>query len=507
MWWWILGVVVAVLVGVALYDVVQPRHAVLRNFPIVGHLRYLLEKIGPELRQYIVTGNDQERPFNRNERRWVYASSKRQNNYFGFGSDSHMDARASYIILRPAAFPYPAAAPAVEAVPSAKVMGEARGRRHAFRPASLVNISGMSFGSMSANAVEALNRGAALAGCMHNTGEGGISKYHRHGGDLMLQLGTAYFGCRDADGRFSLERLVEACQRDPVKAIEIKLSQGAKPGQGGVLPAAKVSAEIAAARGVPEGVDCISPSRHAEFSDIDSMLDFVERIAEATGLPVGIKAAIGSRRFWDSLAAEMESGTRGVDFITVDGGEGGTGAAPLVFADHVSLPFMAAHARVFSAFAERGLQQKVTFIGSGRLGLPDRAALALALGVDMVHIAREAMLSIGCIQAQRCHTGHCPVGVTTQSQWLQRGLEPQSKGQRAGTYVRVLRSELLKLANACGVAHPGLLTLEHIELLDHGVPQNPWARFRYEKGWSLPGEKDIRDVTELMDQAIPLAHG
>lgn len=505
--WWVIALVVvlAVVVLVAVYDVTQRRHAVLRNFPIIGHLRYLLERIGPELRQYIVTGNDQERPFNRNERRWVYASSKQQNNYFGFGSDSHMDARSGYIILRPALFPYPAANMPIGGVPCAKVLGGHRQRRHAFRPPSIVNISGMSFGSLSGPAVEALNRGAAQAGCLHNTGEGGISRHHRHGGELMLQIGTAYFGCRDERGRFSLERLVELCQRDPVRAIEIKLSQGAKPGQGGVLPGPKVTAEIAAARGVTQGIDCVSPSGHSAFRDLDSMLDFVEMVADATGLPVGIKAAVGSRAMWVQLAQLMESGTRGVDFITVDGGEGGTGAAPLVFADHVSLPFMSAHARVYSAFAERDLQDAIVFVGSGRLGLPHRAALGFALGVDLVHVAREAMLSIGCIQAQRCHTGHCPAGVATQSAWLARGLDPPSKADRAARYVTVLRSELLKLAHTCGVAHPGLLNLDHIELLDHGVPRNPWTQFAYQKGWSLPSDEDVREITRLMD-GVDSAH-
>ena len=239
-------------------------------------------------------------------------------------------------------------------LPAGKVMGEARGRRLAFRPASVVNISGMSFGSLSANAIEALNKGAALAGCWHNTGEGALSPYHRNGGDIVFQIGTSYFGCRDEHGTFELARLVDLVASAPVKAIEIKLSQGAKPGLGGMLPGAKVSQEIADIRGIPAGQDCASPSRHQVFHDVDSMLDFVELVADATGLPVGIKSAVGNVEFWDHLVAEMAKGGRGVDFVNVDGGEGGTGAAPLVFADSVAFPFRLGFAEVYRRFAGGG---------------------------------------------------------------------------------------------------------------------------------------------------------
>src|SRR4029079_6704682 len=297
----------------------------------------------------------------------------------------------------------PMAAHEVE-LPGVKVIGAARGRPGAVRPKSVVNISAMSFGSLSGNAVEALNRGAVLADCLHNTGEGGISSYHRHGGELIFQIGTAYFGCRDAEGRFDLEKLKAVVAGAPVRALEIKLSQGAKPGLGGLLPAAKVSAEIAEARGVPVGRDCVSPSRHAEFSDADSLFDWVDVLAAETGLPVGIKSAVGDDEFWYELTDLMRSTGRGVDFVTIDGGEGGTGAAPLIFTDTVSLPFQLGFARVYRIFAERALQDRVAFIGGGKLGLPDNAIVAFALGCDMVNVAREAMLAIGCIQAQKCHT-------------------------------------------------------------------------------------------------------
>src|ERR671917_1654196 len=421
--------------AVAVRDLTQRKHALLRNYPLLGHARYLLESIGPELRQYLVAGNNEERPFTRDQRRWVYASAKGENNYFGFGTDNDLEYTAGYAVINHRTFgravppSHPASAADV-ALPSAKVLGGPRGRAHAFRPTSVVNVSAMSFGSLSGAAVEALNRGAALAGCLQNTGEGGLSVHHRHGGELVFQLGTAYFGCRDEQGRFDLQRLKDLVASAPVRALEVKLSQGAKPGLGGLLPAAKVSAEIAETRGVREGVDCISPSRHAEFSDPDSLLDWVELLAEETGLPVGIKAAVGDMGFWHELTGLMARGDRGVDFVTVDGGEGGTGAAPLIFTDSVSLPFQLGFARVYSVFARAGLHERVTFVGAGKLGLPDNAVVAFALGCDMVNVAREAMLAIGCIQAQKCHTDTCPTGVATQNAWLAHGLDPQLKSVR-----------------------------------------------------------------------------
>src|SRR5918993_3142413 len=298
------------LAAVAARDLLQREHTLLRNFPVLGHARYLLEAVGPELRQYLVAGNNEERPFTRDQRRWVYASAKKENNYFGFGTDNDLEYTAGYPVIKHRTFGRAVPATTVQAgheveLPSAKVLGGPRGRAAAFRPASVVNISAMSFGSLSGAAVEALNRGAALAGCMHNTGEGGLSRHHRHGADLVFQIGTAYFGCRDEEGRFDLQRLKDLVAGAPVRALEIKLSQGAKPGLGGVLPGAKVSPEIAATRGVPVGEDCISPSRHAEFSDTDSLLDWVELLAAETGLPVGIKSAVGDMQFWDELTSLM----------------------------------------------------------------------------------------------------------------------------------------------------------------------------------------------------------
>jgi len=490
----------AFLIVVVIHDVTQKRHAIIRNFPVVGHLRYWLEALGPELRQYIVTSNDEERPFSRDQRRWVYSSSKKENNYFGFGTDNDLE-KPGYILVRHSAFPIHTPHPGEPGydsnypLASIRVLGGYRNRKHAFRPTSLVNTSAMSYGSLSPNAVEAINRGVALAGALQNTGEGGISDYHRKGGDIIWQVGTGYFGCRDHDGKFSMEKFCESVASAKVRAIEIKLSQGAKPGLGGVLPAAKITPEIAAIRGISMGRDCISPASHSAFSDVSSMLDWIESLADATGLPVGIKSAVGDKQFWADLAREIDRTKRAPDFITIDGGEGGTGAAPLVFADHVALPFRLGFAEVYRAFCEQSVQHHVVFIGSGKLGFPEAGLLSLALGCDMINVAREAMLSIGCIQAQRCHTGHCPTGVATQNRWLMRGLDPTLKSARLANYLATLRKDLVQLAHACGVAHPSLVTLDQLAII--GGPDGPIpARevYRYMPGWGMPPELDAEAV-------------
>jgi glutamate synthase domain-containing protein 2 len=498
-WFWpaLLGVVVAMVV----YDLTQTRHAILRNFPIIGHFRYWLESVGPELRQYIVTSNDEERPFSRDQRRWVYASAKQENNYLGFGTDNEMELSPNYLVIKHNTIGWPEDRPHAEGypLPCAKVLGRHRGRRKAFRPASVVNISAMSFGSLSSHAVEALNRGAAICGCLHNTGEGGISPYHLNGGELIWQLGTGYFGARTPDGGFDRGRFLEKVAAHPVRAVELKLSQGAKPGLGGVLPAVKVTAEIAAIRGVPPGQAVLSPPGHRAFRDVDEMLDFVEDLAEASGLPVGIKSAVGELGFWRELAARMASEARGVDFITIDGGEGGTGAAPFAFADHVALPFKIGFSRVYRVFAERGMHRDVVWLSSGKLGFPETGLLAFCLGADMINVAREAMMAIGCIQAQRCHTDHCPTGVATQNKWLVRGLVPTDKAGRMANYVMTLRKELLRLSHACGVDHPGFLTSDHMEILDGSFRSRPlYEVFHYEPGWEIPSERDRDEVLREM---------
>ena len=457
------------LLLVFIHDMVQKKHAILRNFPLVGHLRYLLEKIGPELRQYWVANDKEEMPFTRAERSWVYATSKKQNSNFGFGS-SELMYDTGYPILKHSAFPtrdkYDADGNLLtSSMPCAKLIGAAHNRKNSYRPESIVNISAMSFGSLGKNAVAALNLGAKEAHCYHNTGEGGISPYHKLGGDLVWQIGTGYFGARDAEGKFSMEVFKQAIENNPtVKMIEIKLSQGAKPGKGGILPKDKITEEISKIRGIPRDRDCISPNSHSEFTNVSELVEFIESLADISGLPVGIKSAVGESKFWEELATQMKATNQGPDFITIDGGEGGTGAAPLAFADHVSLPFKIGFKRVYTIFKNHDLINDITWIGSSKLGFPDRAVVAFAMGCDLINIARESMLSIGCIQAQQCHTGHCPSGVATHNAWLIRGVDVPTKSKRAAQFLKGLRKEILQLTYACGYTHPCQFTGQDIEI-------------------------------------------
>jgi glutamate synthase domain-containing protein 2 len=506
---WVLVGLVAALALLAVYDVFHPRHALLRAYPLLGRARFMLEKVGPELRQYWFLQDKSERPFDRTQRNWIYESAKGQANTFGFGTEAELEESANFLVIRHAPFPHPspdrgqACAPPNFTLPCVKVIGEHRGRRGAFRPQSAVNVSAMSFGSLSGPAVQAMNGGAKRAGCLQNTGEGGLSEHHLQGGELIFQIGTAYFSCRDKQGNFSLDQLKRTIEGAPVRALEIKLSQGAKPGLGGLLPAAKNTKEIAKVREIEPGQDVVSPPGHSAFSDADEMLDFVEMLAEETGLPVGIKSAVGEGEFWEDLARRMAQDDRGVDFITIDGGEGGTGAAPLVFTDHVSLPFKIGFTRAYKAFAREGITDQVVFIGSGRLGLPEAALFAFALGADMVNVGREAMLAIGCIQAQICHTGKCPVGVTTQSRWLQRAIKPGDKAERLASYIVALRGEMCSLARACGVAHPSLVGSEHLELLDTQFSGTSVRElFGYEEGWAMADREQVESLLEELGEDL-----
>ncbi len=301
------------------------------------------------------------------------------------------------------------------------------------------------------------------------------------------------------DGRFDETRFVENCQKHNIKAIEVKLSQGAKPGIGGVLPRKKITSEIAKIRGIPMDQDCHSPNTHREFSSTDEMLDFVERLAELSGLPVGIKSAVGELDFWRELVRLMESGSRGVDFITVDGGEGGSGAAPLTFSDHVALPLKIGLSRVFRVFAETGVHERIVFIGSGKLGFPEETLLAMAMGCDMINVGRTAMLAIGCIQAQICHTGRCPTGVATQNKWLMRGLDPEDKSARLANYVTALRKEVLQLCRACGVSHPALITPDHFEILNDSFQSSSVKEtFRLQGIRTTPSTDDCDTIAAIM---------
>ena len=459
--------ILGLLALVVVYDISQKHDTIWRNFPVVGHFRNIFISIGAAIRQYWVASDKEEMPFNRADRFWIYNTSKKKNNNFGFGT-TELLYETGYPILKHAVFPiadsYNKVKDLDSKIPCAKIIGEAHNRKKPYRPSSIVNISAMSFGSLGKNAVMALNLGAKEAGCYHNTGEGGISPYHMKGADLVWQLGTAYFGARDKEGRFSKEIFKDTVQSNTkIKMIEIKLSQGAKPGKGGILPKEKITDEIAQIRGIPIGSDCISPNRHSAFSDINEMIDFIESLAEISGLPIGIKSAVGETLFWEKLANIMAEKKFGPDFITIDGGEGGTGAAPLTFTDHVSLPFKVGFKRIYTIFRELNLNNNITWIGSAKLGFPDRAVVSFAMGCDLINIARETMLSIGCIQARLCHTGHCPTGITTHNKRLQRGLDIESKSKRCTNFIKGLRKEILQLSHACGYEHPCQFTGNDIE--------------------------------------------
>ncbi|GGH43758.1 glutamate synthase [Mangrovimonas yunxiaonensis] len=485
--WWMWVIIVLFLV--ALRDVfVQKSHTISHNFPIVGHLRYILESIGPEMRQYFVANNREELPFNRIERGWIYASAKHENNYEGFGTDRDIYAH-QHIFINNAMMPFKIDKNHPNAtdktfLPCAKVMGVHNNRKRPYRPASVINVSAMSFGSLSAKAVESLNKGVKIAGAYHNTGEGGLSPYHSHGGDVIFHFGTGYFGVRDKDGNFSMEKLVALVNNNPfVRAIEIKLSQGAKPGKGGVLPGNKITKEIANIRHVEIGKDVLSPPNHSAFSNVPEMVDFIEAIAEKTGLPVGIKAAIGKLDQWEELAQIMKATNKGPDFITVDGGEGGTGAAPPSFADHVSLPWVYGFSDLYKLFKTHQLTERIVFIGSGKLGFPAKAAMAFAMGADCINVAREAMMSIGCIQAQICHTNRCPSGIATQNKWLQNGINVPLKSERLAQYFKTFRKEFIEITHAAGYEHPCQFKMHDIDVNvdDHNLSKELDKTYYYNK--------------------------
>ncbi|WCO02935.1 FMN-binding glutamate synthase family protein [Psychroserpens ponticola] len=485
--WWLW--IIIVLAVIALRDIfVQRKHTISHNFPIIGHIRYLLESIGPEMRQYFVANNREELPFNRIERSWIYASAKQENNYEGFGTDRDIYAH-QHIFINNAMMPFKVdenhpTSIDKSFIPCAKVMGAFNKRRKLYRPASIINVSAMSFGSLSAKAIESLNKGVKIAHAYHNTGEGGLSPYHKNGGDVVFHFGTGYFGVRADDGGFSMEKMVKLVEDNPfIRAIEVKLSQGAKPGKGGVLPGAKITQEISEIRGVEVGKDVLSPPNHKAFSNVPELVDFIEDIAEHTGLPVGIKAAIGKLDQWQELADIMEKTGKGPDFITVDGGEGGTGAAPPSFADHVSLPWVYGFGDLYKVFQNKGLTERIVFIGSGKLGFPAKAAMAFAMGADCINVAREAMMSLGCIQAQICHTNRCPTGIATQSKWLQNGINVPLKSERLAQYFKSFKKELIEITHAAGHEHPCQFAMDDIEVNvdDHNLSKDLSSTYMYHK--------------------------
>ena len=439
-------------------DTHQTRHSVLRNYPVIGHLRFLLEFIRPEMRQYFIESDNEAAPFSRQQRSLVYQRAKGDADKRPFGTQLDVHAQGYEWINH-------SVAPSVIASHDFRItVGE--GGTGCTQPysASVFNISAMSFGALSANAILALNGGARKGGFAHDTGEGSISQHHRvHGGDLIWEIGSGYFGCRDEAGRFSEERFAANALDPQVKMIELKLSQGAKPGHGGVLPGPKVTAEIAAARGVPAGVDCVSPARHSAFATPVEMLRFIERLRRLSGgKPVGFKFCVGHPWEWFALCkAMLETGLL-PDFIVVDGAEGGTGAAPLEFTDHVGAPLQEGLLLVHNTLVGLNLRHRVRIGAAGKVVSAFDIARCMALGADWCNSARGFMFALGCIQAQACHTGACPTGVTTQDPRRQQALVVPTKLERVWRFHQHTLMALKELVQAAGLQHPGEITASHI---------------------------------------------
>ena len=444
------------------YDLVQKKHSILRNYPLIGHLRYFLERQGEYFRQYLFAGDRDEMPFNRATRTWVYKNAKNEVGVVGFGSTNDLREPGSIIFVNA---PFPVLEDDLIPTPSFMI-GEGYCKQP-FNARSVVNISGMSYGALSAPAVRALSRGAAEVGCWMDTGEGGLSPFHLEGDcDIIMQIGTAKYGIRDHDGNFSPERARELSK--VVKAFEIKLSQGAKPGKGGILPGIKVTDEIAAIRGVPAYQDAISPNRHHDISNIEELLDKIAYIRDLTGRPVGVKTAIGGWRFVNELCDSINR--RGQDyapdFLVIDGGEGGSGAAPQALFDHMSLPISEALPRVVDALIQADLKNRIRVVASGKLVTSARAAWALCVGADFINTARGFMFSLGCIQSMRCHKNTCPTGITTHDKRLQRGLVVEEKYLRVANYAINMNKEIDMIAHSCGLRHARELRREHVRIVE-----------------------------------------
>ena len=449
------GVLWAVLL-LGIHDLIQPDEPIQRQFPVAIWGRRIAYALGPLLRQYWFAQDLEEKPFDRITRRWVHATSRGQRNTIGFGSQTDFDATGAYHVL-PATFTNMHTHPGEETGKDyERVIGEHTGVAHPVRLNHFVWINAMSYGALSERAHRALNLGAKQAGILHNVGEGGLAPCHEEtDGPIIFQIGTGKYGVRDDAGELDDEALAQIGARDQVRMFEVKLAQGAKPGKGGMLLKEKITPEIARIRGIPMGQDCHSPPRHAEFSDVDGLFDFVDHVRGIVDKPVGIKMVIGHTAEIEAIARKMsEEETRGPDFIMIDGSEGGTGAAPLVLASNAGLPMRQAVAVADWALKRHGVRDRVVLASSGRIATPIDVAVAMALGADVVGIARGFLLALGCIQALECHTNICPTGIATQSKWRQHALDVEAAADRVAQYVKTLEKEVRMLAESTGHASP-----------------------------------------------------
>jgi glutamate synthase domain-containing protein 2 len=458
----LVGLSVLAIVVLYLVDVSQSKHAIRRNYPVIGRFRYLFERLGEFFRQYFFAMDREELPFNRAQRSWVYRAAKNTTNTSAFGSTRDLRIPGTVLFVNS---PFPALDhDVVETQPV--TIGEQCKKPYTTR--SLINISGMSYGAISKPAVLALSRGAYQAGCWLNTGEGGLSPYHMEGGaDLVFQIGTAKYGVRNELGEMD-EQLLKVLADDPcIVMFEIKLSQGAKPGKGGILPGSKVTSEIAAIRGIRLGEDSISPNRHPEINSVDELLDFIARVKLIVEKPVGFKTVLGSSLWLDTLFEAMNK--RGIntlpDFITLDSADGGTGAAPMSLMDDVGLPLRESLPILVDRLNQYGLRKRIKVIASGKLVTPTDVAWALCMGADFINSARGFMFALGCIQAMQCNKNTCPTGVTTHDPRLQKGLNPEDKSVRVKQYVDNLTREVGIIAHSCGVREPRELQRCHARLV------------------------------------------
>lgn len=460
----LLGLGALALVVIFIVDVTQTKDAVRRNYPVVGRFRSLFTTLGEFFRQYFFAMDREEMPFNRAERDWVYRSSQGKENTVAFGSTRNLTPVGTAIFVN---CPYPTLDEDATSAP-AVVFGPYT--RHPYAQDSLINISGMSYGAISRPAVKALSRGAKLAGCWLNTGEGGLSPYHLEGGcDLVFQIGTAKYGVRTENGMLSDDKLREVAAHETVRMFEVKMSQGAKPGKGGILPGGKVTREIAKIRGIRVGEASISPNRHPEIDTNTELLDFIGHVREVTGKPTGFKCVLGAYGWLENMSKEINA--RGIesapDFITVDSGDGGTGAAPMPLMDNVGLPIRNSLPMVVDILARYGLRDRIKIIASGKLITPAEVAWAYCAGADMVVSARGFMFALGCIQALKCNRNTCPTGITTHNKRLQRGLNPKEKSVRVKNFADKITYGVNLIAHSCGAHHARALKRYHVRIVQH----------------------------------------
>jgi glutamate synthase domain-containing protein 2 len=463
----VVGLFILFLIGVYISDVTQTKHAIRRNYPVIGHFRYFFEHMGTFFRQYFFTMDREEMPFNRAQRTWVYRAAKDIDNLVAFGSTRDLKPTGTVLFVN-TAFPT-LGKDAVKCGPV--IIGEGSAK-NPFTAYSFFNISGMSYGAISKPAVQALSFGAKKGHAWMNTGEGGLSPFHLEGGaDIVFQIGTAKYGVRDKDGNLSDEKLREVAAHETVRMFEIKLSQGAKPGKGGILPAAKVSKEIAKIRGIPVDTDSISPNRHVEIENNEDLIDMINHVRQVTGKPVGFKVVIGDKiwlgEFMDAINKRGKE--YAPDFITIDSADGGTGAAPMSLIDNVGMPINESLPLAIDTIISAGLRDRIKVIASGKLINPAEVAWALCVGADFITSARGFMFSLGCIQALQCHENTCPTGITTHNKKLQRGLVAEQKSIRVASYIKNICYEVGVLAHSCGVRNPRELSRRHARIVqDNG---------------------------------------